>query len=158
MTWPESVDEALCYGWIDGVRRRVDDERYTIRFTPRKPGSIWSAVNLKRAGELIERGLMQPPGLKAFDARREDRSRTYAYEQAGGPALGDEFEAIFRANEPAWKFFQAQAPSYRRTAAWWIISAKREDTRRKRLATLIEDSTAGRRLGQLTYGQKQQAQ
>jgi len=156
MSWPESVDQALCYGWIDGVRRRVDDERYTIRFTPRKAGSTWSAVNIARAGELIELDLMQPAGLAAFDARREDRSRTYSYEQAEA-ALSDEFGATFRANPAAWDFFQSQAPSYRRIATYWVVSAKREETRRKRLATLIEDSAAGRRIGQFKWSDKQRA-
>lgn len=157
MSWPESVDQALCYGWIDGVRRRVDDERYMNRFTPRKPGSTWSVINIKRVGELIELGLMQPAGLKAFEARREDRSRTYAYEQEGGPALSDEQEAAFRANPAAWEFFQAQAPSYRRTVSWWVISAKREETRSRRLATLIAASADGRRLDQFMRVRKDQA-
>ena len=156
MSWPESVDQALCYGWIDGVRRRVDDERYTIRFTPRKADSTWSAVNIKRAGELIELSLMQPAGLAAFDARREDRSRTYSYEQAEA-ALSDELGATFRANPIAWDFFQSQAPSYRRIATHWVVSAKREETRRKRLAILIEDSAAGRRSGQFKWSDKKRA-
>jgi uncharacterized protein YdeI (YjbR/CyaY-like superfamily) len=148
MTWPEAVDQALCFGWIDSVRRRVDDERYTNRFTPRKPGSTWSAVNIKRVEELIELGLMQPAGLAAFEQRREDRARQYAYEQPGGPSLTEEYEAAFKAHETAWSFFQAQSPSYRRTVSWWVISAKREETRRRRLATLIAESSEGRRLDQ----------
>jgi uncharacterized protein YdeI (YjbR/CyaY-like superfamily) len=154
MTWPEAVDQALCFGWIDSVRRRVDDERYTNRFTPRRPGSTWSAVNIKRAEELIELGLMQPAGLAAFEARREDRSRTYAYEQDGGPALSAEQTVVFQANPAAWEFFQAQAPSYRRTVSWWVISAKREETRRRRLATLIAESAEGHRLDQFARVRK----
>jgi uncharacterized protein YdeI (YjbR/CyaY-like superfamily) len=150
MTWPESVDEALCFGWIDGVRRSLGGESYTIRFTPRKPRSTWSAVNVERAQELIAEGRMRPAGLAAFEARSAERSGIYAYEQRGSAKLGPEHERELRANARAWDFFQAQPPWYRRTATWWIVSAKREETRRKRLRTLIEDSAAGRRLRQLT--------
>lgn len=149
ITWPESVDQALCYGWIDGVRRRIDDESYSIRFTPRKARSTWSAVNIKRVGELTSLGLMQPAGLKAFEQRKEDNSEIYAYEQSS-VELGNEYEQHFRANESAWAFFQSQAPWYRKTATHWVVSAKREETRQKRLATLIEDSAQGRTLAQLT--------
>ena len=150
MTWPESVDHALCFGWIDGVRRRIDDVSYSIRFTPRKAQSTWSAVNLKRVPELIDLGLMQPAGLAAYERRTEARSEIYAYEQGQTAELGDEFERQFRANEAAWTFFEAQPVGYRRTATRWVISAKREETRRKRLVALIADSTAGRRIRQLT--------
>src|SRR5437879_5474253 len=113
MTWPESVDEALCFGWIDGVRRRIDDDSYSIRFTPRKSTSIWSAVNIKKAEELIRSGQMQPAGLAAFEKRTENKSRIYSYENA--PAeLSPEFEKRFRDNKKAWAFFTAQAPSYQR--------------------------------------------
>jgi uncharacterized protein YdeI (YjbR/CyaY-like superfamily) len=149
ITWPESVDEALCYGWIDGVRKRLDDDRYTIRFTPRKPGSIWSAVNIQRVEVLTAQGLMRPAGLRAFLARDEERSRVYSYERAQA-GLSAEDEVAIRANALAWTFFQAQPPSYRKTAAWWVVSAKREETRRKRLATLIADSELGRRIGAVT--------
>jgi uncharacterized protein YdeI (YjbR/CyaY-like superfamily) len=148
LTWPESVDEALCFGWIDGIRKSVDRERYRIRFTPRRPGSVWSTVNIARAEALIEGGRMRPAGRAAFDARREDRARRYAFEQ-GTVELGDEFEAAFRADPPAWAFFQAQPPGYRRTATWWVISARQEATRRRRLATLIADSSAGLRIAAL---------
>src|SRR6478672_9562634 len=122
MTWPESVDEALCFGWIDGVRKRVDDVSYSIRFTPRKPRSIWSAVNIKRVGELTAMGRMHPAGLKAFEARADDKSAIYAYEQKDARFdAADEQE--FRANQGAWDFFHAQAPWYQRTATWWVISA-----------------------------------
>lgn len=150
ITWPESVDEALCFGWIDGVRRSLDEISYCIRFTPRKPRSIWSDVNIKRAEELIALGRMQPDGLKAFEQRTEARSRVYAYEQRQTARLDEEAESQFRANTAAWDFFQAQPPSYRRTAIWWVISARQEATRLKRLATLIEDSAQGRTIRPLT--------
>ncbi len=145
LTWPESVDEALCFGWIDGLRKSIDEVSYRIRFTPRRPGSIWSTVNIRRAQELIEAGRMRPAGLEAFAKRREDRARRYSFEQ-GEVALGEAFEAEFRANAKAWAFFEAQPPSYRKTTTWWVVSAKREETRRRRLATLIRDSAAGERI------------
>jgi uncharacterized protein YdeI (YjbR/CyaY-like superfamily) len=149
ITWPESVDEALCYGWIDGVRRRVDDEAYSIRFTPRKLKSTWSAVNIGRVGELTELGRMRPAGLKAFHAREESNSRIYAYEKepVGFDAA---LEERFRANEKAWNFFQAQPPGYRRTSTHWVVSAKQEATRLRRLDKLIADSGQGRRLDEVT--------
>jgi uncharacterized protein YdeI (YjbR/CyaY-like superfamily) len=149
ITYAEAVDEALCFGWIDGVRKSVDDSSYMNRFTPRKPRSIWSAVNIKRVGELAERGRMRPPGLAAFAARDEARSRVYAYEQRS-QGLGPEYEREFRANERAWTFFEAQPPWYRRTSAWWVVSAKKEETRRRRLAALIECSAQGATIPQLT--------
>lgn len=145
ITWPESVDQALCFGWIDGVRKRVDDEAYTIRFTPRKKGSIWSAVNIKRANELIEMGLMQPAGLRAFEARSEEKSRIYSYERETA-AFAPADEKRFRANRKAWTFFSAQAPWYRRNLTYWVVNAKRPETRAKRLAILIDASAEGRRL------------
>jgi uncharacterized protein YdeI (YjbR/CyaY-like superfamily) len=145
ITWPQSVDEALCFGWIDGVRKRIDDVSYMIRFTPRRPRSIWSAVNIKRAGELSEQGLMQSAGLKAFAAREENRSGIYAYEQRS-PELLDEYAKKLKQNAAAWKFFQSQPPGYRKLMNWWIVSAKREETRLKRLARLIELSAAGQRV------------
>lgn len=146
ITWPESVDEALCFGWIDGNRKRIDDTTYKIRFTPRRRGSVWSSTNVKRIEELIELGLVRPAGLRAFRERAEARTKLYAYENA--PAeLPAESERGFRANERAWLFFQSQPPSYRRTCIWWVISAKQEPTREKRLARLIEDSEQGRLSG-----------
>ena len=147
ITWPESVDGALCFGWIDGVRRRIDELSYTIRFTPRRPVSTWSAVNIRRVEELIKQGLMHPAGMKMFEARREERSRIYSFEQErvgfeSGP------ERQFKANRIAWKFFQSQNPSYRRVATWWVVSAKREETRQRRLAALIEFSERGELLPQ----------
>jgi uncharacterized protein YdeI (YjbR/CyaY-like superfamily) len=150
ITWPEAVDEALCFGWIDGIRRSLGDESYTIRFTPRKPRSTWSAVNIERAKELVAEGRMRPAGLAAFEARSDDRSAIYAYEQRHAAKLTAEEEREFRTNEGAWAFFEAQPPSYRTTAIWWIVSAKREETRVRRLRTLIDDSANGRRLRQLT--------
>jgi uncharacterized protein YdeI (YjbR/CyaY-like superfamily) len=150
ITWPELVDEALCFGWIDGVRRGIDDESYTIRLTPRKPTSTWSSVNIRRVGELTEEGRMRPAGLAAFAKRSEQRSGIYSYERRKKAKLEPAQEREFRANEPAWSFFQAQPAGYKRTATHWVVVAKREDTRRKRLATLIDDSANGRRLRHLT--------
>jgi uncharacterized protein YdeI (YjbR/CyaY-like superfamily) len=150
MTWPQSVDEALCFGWIDGVRKRIDDERYMIRFTPRKPGSNWSAVNVARVKELTELGLMRPAGLNAFQERAEAKTGVYAYEQRDAAALDDAEDREFRANPQAWAFFQARPPSYRTAAIWWVVSAKKPETRRKRLATLIDDSANGRTVKPLT--------
>ncbi len=150
ITWPEAVDEALCFGWIDGVRKGIDDVSYTIRFTPRKSRSSWSAVNVKRARELAQLGLMRPAGLKAFEERVEERSGIYSYEQENAARFDAVYEQQFRANKQAWDFFQAQAAWYRKTATWWVISAKKEETRLKRLATLIEDSEHGRSIAPLT--------
>lgn len=153
ITWPESVDEALCFGWIDGIRKRIDDISYKIRFTPRKPRSTWSAVNIKRVGELVEQGLMQPAGLKAFAARQENRSGIYSYEQRS-PELPAQYEKKLKQNLAAWKFFQAQPPSYRKAANWWILSAKKEETRLKRLDRLIQHSARGERIPQFTILKK----
>jgi uncharacterized protein YdeI (YjbR/CyaY-like superfamily) len=150
ITWPEAVDQALCFGWIDGVRRSIDDVSYANRFTPRKPRSNWSAVNVKRVGELTNLGLMHPAGLAAFDRRTEDRSGIYSYEQRHLARLDEGQERRFRANKRGWDFFQAQAPSYRKAAVWWVVSAKREETRRRRLTQLIEDSARGRTVPPLT--------
>jgi uncharacterized protein YdeI (YjbR/CyaY-like superfamily) len=150
MTWPESVDEALCFGWIDGIRRSVDEDRYTIRFTPRKARSTWSAVNIKRVAELTKLGRMQPAGVQAFARREAARSQIYAYEQRSEAALDEAGEREFRANERAWTFFQARPPWYRRIAIYWVMTAKKDETRRRRLATLIDDSAHARTLKQLT--------
>lgn len=154
ITWPEAVDEALCVGWIDGVRRSRDETSYTIRFTPRKPRSIWSTVNIARVAALTAEGRMRPAGLAAFEARAAERSAIYSYEQQDDPALTPEEEAAFRAEPGAWDFFHTQRPSYRRPALWWIVSAKRPETRTRRLATLIADSAAGRTLAHLTRATK----
>jgi uncharacterized protein YdeI (YjbR/CyaY-like superfamily) len=150
ITWPESVDQALCFGWIDGVLKTIDADSYRIRFTPRRPGSNWSLVNIRRVGELSALGLMQPAGLKAFEERRADRSGTYSFEQREQAALAPEYEAELRANAAAWEFFQRQAPWYRKAVTWWIVSAKQEATRRRRLATLVECSANGRTVPPLT--------
>ena len=139
ITWPQSVDEALCFGWIDGIRKSVDDISYTIRFTPRKRRSTWSAVNIKRALELANLGLMLSAGLKAFEAREENRSGIYSYEQRS-LELPDRYAKKLKKNLAAWKFFQAQPPSYRKAVNWYVLSARKEDTRLKRLDKLIEDS------------------
>lgn len=149
ITWKESVDGALAFGWIDGVRRTIDDKTYSIRFTPRKKGSIWSAINIKRVGELKEAGLMHAAGLATFDARDPAKANRYSFEQAK-IELPHEFERRFKADKRAWAFFEAQPPSYRRPALWWVVSAKQEATRERRLAALIEDSRDGRRLKHLT--------
>ncbi|MBI4519903.1 MAG: YdeI/OmpD-associated family protein [Gemmatimonadetes bacterium] len=148
ITWPELVDQLLCFGWIDGVRKYVDQNAYTIRVTPRKSGSIWSAVNTKRANELIELRLMQPAGRAAFDARDEEKTKRYSFQRTR-VRLGKEYESEFRANRDAWEYFQRQPPGYRKMAIWWVVSAKQEDTRRRRLATLISDSEQQRKLAPL---------
>ena len=145
ITWPESVDEALCVGWIDGIRKRVDEESYMIRFTPRRRGSIWSAINIRRAEALTNEKRMQPAGLAAFAARIENKSGIYSYEQRS-EQLPEPYAGMMRKNKRAWKFFEAQSPSYRRTIGWWVTSAKQEETRRKRLEKLITESALGRRL------------
>ncbi len=150
ITWPQSVDEALCYGWIDGVRRSLGDEAYTIRFTPRKTKSTWSAVNIKRMDELLAEGRVQPAGMRAYEAREESNSRIYAYENRDKAVFDTEQEARFRADETAWTFFQAQPPGYRRTMTHWVTSAKQEATRLRRLDQLMAESAAGRRMDQLS--------
>ena len=151
ITWPESVDEALCFGWIDGVRRTIDDVSYVIRFTPRRARSNWSAINVKRAKELTKLGRMRPAGLKAFEARDPKPSGLYSYEQRNKwQKLAAAYEAKLKANEAAWTFFRSQAPWYQRTASLYVMSAKKEETRLRRLAKLIEDSAHERRIGPLT--------
>ena len=148
ITWPESVDEALCVGWIDGLRKSVDAGSYTIRFSPRRPTSIWSAVNIKRARELTAQGRMRPAGLQAFAKRKEYRSGIYSYEQRSA-TLVEPYAARLKKNRAAWKFFRAQPPYYQKTMNWWVVSAKREATRLKRLKRLEEDSGRGRRVGEI---------
>jgi uncharacterized protein YdeI (YjbR/CyaY-like superfamily) len=149
VNYREALDEALCFGWIDGIRRRVDDECYTNRYTPRTRRSIWSEVNIKRVGELTELGRLHPAGLKAFNERDPTRTKQYSNEREN-LALDPAYEAELKANPAAWDFFQSQPPSYRKPATWWVMSAKKEETRLRRLATLIEDSAAGRRVAPLT--------
>lgn len=144
ITWPEAVDQALCFGWIDSIRRRIDETRYSNRFTPRRPGSNWSAVNVARVAELTAQGLMREAGLRAFAERREDRTAVYAHEQEGELSLPQEFASPLEADALAWEYFQTRPPWYRRNAIRWVMDAKREDTRARRMAQLIADSAAGR--------------
>ncbi len=144
MTWSESVDQALCFGWIDGIRRSIDDESYCIRFTPRKPNSNWSAVNIKKVDELIASGQMTPAGMKLFEMRKEAKSEVYSYENRI-ETFPPEVEKRFQQNEKAWAFFSKQAPSYRKTAIYWVMSAKQEATFEKRFAQLIKSSEEEKR-------------
>lgn len=148
-TYSEAVDEALCFGWIDGIKKRVDELSYTHRFTPRRPRSNWSRTNIQNVARLKKSGRMTPAGLKAYAARAQSRSGIYSFENASRK-LAPADERKFQADRPAWTFFQDQPPSYRRTAIWWVVSARKEITRQKRLAQLIEDSAQQRRLAQLT--------
>lgn len=145
MSWSESVDEALCFGWIDGVRRSIDHESYCNRFTPRNPKSNWSTINIKKVEELIRLGKMMPAGLAAFEKLREDRSAIYSYENR--PEKFDpDMEVLFRKNAEAWNFFSTQPPSYRKTIIYWVVSAKQQSTKLSRLNKLIEASANGKRL------------
>jgi uncharacterized protein YdeI (YjbR/CyaY-like superfamily) len=145
ITWPESVDQALCFGWIDGIRKRVDEISYQIRFGPRRRGSIWSAINIKRAKELVRQKQMRPTGLKAFAARIENKSGIYSYEQRS-TELSQPYANLLKKNKAAWNFFEKQPPSYRKMIGWWIVSAKKEETRMARLAKLISESAKRKRL------------
>jgi uncharacterized protein YdeI (YjbR/CyaY-like superfamily) len=145
ITYRDALDEALAHGWIDGVRKRLDGESYSIRFTPRSPGSVWSAINIRRVQELIAAARMCEPGLRAFQERDEDKTRRYSYEreqQRFDPAV----EATLRANAKAASFFDAQPPGYRKIVTFWIMSAKKEETRARRMALLIERSASGKRI------------
>lgn len=148
LTWPESVEEALCFGWIDGLRKSIDAGSYMIRFTPRKPTSTWSAINIKTVNRLTTEKRMKPAGLAAFRARKESKSGIYSYENRS-QKLDPAFEKKFKTHKAAWSFYESQPPWYRRTSTHWVMSAKREETRLKRLATLIADSAQGRRVGPL---------
>jgi len=147
ISYPESVDEALCFGWIDGIKKSVDDLSYTHRFTPRKSNSIWSTINIKRAQALIEQGLMQPAGERAFRKRKDNKVGIYSYEDRSDK-LPKPYETILKSNKAAWDFFQSQTASYRRAVGWWIVSAKKEETRLKRMEKLIEDSVNGRAISE----------
>ncbi len=150
ITWPEAVDEALCVGWIDGVRRSLSDEAYSIRFTPRRPASNWSSINVARVAELTKLGRMSPAGLKAFEARKPERTSVYSFERKSEAKLTPEEDRRLRANRAAAAFFESQPPWYRRTALHWVVSAKRDETRRRRLDRLIGDSAGGRTIPPLT--------
>jgi uncharacterized protein YdeI (YjbR/CyaY-like superfamily) len=141
------VAPALCFGWIDGIRKRVDEISYQIRFTPRRRGSIWSATNIKRTRELTRQKQMHPMGLKAFAARIENKSGLYSYEQRNSE-LQEPYVQLLKKNKAGWKFFQTQSPSYRKMIGWWILSARKEETRMTRLAKLISESVQGKRLFQ----------
>lgn len=146
LTWEQSVDEALCYGWIDGRRNRIDEERYTIRFTPRRPGSHWSQKNIASVQKLIKAGRMQPAGMAAWEARDPENRATASYEQGREPAFDGDLLKEFQANNHAWDFFQAQPPGYRRTVTEWVTAAKQESTRLRRLRRVIEVSAEGKRV------------
>jgi uncharacterized protein YdeI (YjbR/CyaY-like superfamily) len=149
IVYEEALDEALAFGWIDGVRKGLDEERSMIRFTPRRPKSNWSVKNIRRVRELTELGQMAPPGLAAFERRDPSGSGAYSFEQTD-PRFDRDTRRRFQRNRKAWEFWEAQPPGYRKAATWWVISAKREETRLRRLEKLIEDSAADRRLRHLT--------
>jgi uncharacterized protein YdeI (YjbR/CyaY-like superfamily) len=145
MSWSQSVDQALCFGWIDGVRKSIDHERYCIRFTPRKASSNWSTVNINKVEELSSKGLMQPQGLNVFNSRKIDNFQQYSYENKP-ERFSDSYEKQFRSNKKAWAFFEMQAPSYQKTVCFWVMSAKQEATRLRRLDKAIDASEAGQRI------------
>ena len=153
ITWSQSVDEALCFGWIDSVRNSIDEESYCIRFTPRKPGSIWSAVNIKKVAELKKLGLMKPKGLELFAMMDKNKLQTYSFERSV-VEFSSQSEKIFKANKKAWQFFQQMPPSYKKPATNWVMSAKQEATKLSRLTTLISDSEQGKKIKPLDYPRK----
>jgi uncharacterized protein YdeI (YjbR/CyaY-like superfamily) len=155
VTWEESVDEALCVGWIDGLRRSIDDESYKIRFTPRRDGSVWSSKNIVSAKRLIAAGRMRPAGMLAFERRREDLSSIYSYEQREKLVLSTKYEKLFKKNRLAWEHYQAQPPGYRSKTAHWVMAAKKEETRRRRLQQLIDHSAEATPIPALARPQKQ---
>ena len=154
ITWSESVDEALCFGWIDGIRRSIDEERYCIRFTPRKPGSNWSAVNIEKMENLICAGKMTEAGLAAYSRRKESKSAIYSYETTKESRLPMEMEENFMKESAAWQYFQSQSPSYRKVTIRWVLSAKQEATRQKRLDELIASSASGDWIKSMRWGKK----
>lgn len=147
-TWSESVDQALCYGWIDGIRKSLDEFSYANRFTPRSPKSVWSNVNIKKVESLIDQGLMKPEGLKAFELRKAEKSGIYSFELEA-VSFQDPYLSIFKKNDKAWNYFTKMSPSYQRIATQWVMSAKQDTTRNKRLRILIEDSEAGIKIAPL---------
>jgi uncharacterized protein YdeI (YjbR/CyaY-like superfamily) len=146
ITWPEAVDEALCFGWIDGIRQKISEDAYSNRFTPRRPGSNWSAINIAKVAELTKQKRMQPAGLAAFAKRAELKSRVYTYEQKDDGSFEPAIEKVFKANKTAWTFFQAQPPGYRRLMARWTCQAKQQETRLRRLDKLMAACESGKRL------------
>jgi len=145
MTWSQSVDQALCFGWIDGIRKSIDSESYCIRFTPRRAGSTWSLINIKKVEELKKSGLMTPEGIKAFKLKDEKKSQIYSYEKDSF-RLGISYEKQFKENKSAWDFFLKQSPSYKKNVIYWIMSAKQEKTRESRLEKLIAQSAQQKKL------------
>jgi uncharacterized protein YdeI (YjbR/CyaY-like superfamily) len=154
ITWSQSVDEAICFGWIDGIRRSIDQESYCIRFTPRRPGSNWSQVNIKKAEELTKQGLMCKAGLEAFSKRRAVDPPEYSYESDKQVLLHESMEKQFRQNKRAWDYFQAEAPSYRKITIRWVMGAKQENTRLVRLSELIGSCEAGEKIKAMRFGKK----
>jgi uncharacterized protein YdeI (YjbR/CyaY-like superfamily) len=146
LTWSQAVDQALCFGWIDGRLNGIDDERHMQRFTPRRPKSNWSNVNIEKVAKLKEAGLMRPAGLRAFEARTEARSGVYSFEQRESAKLPPEYEQRLKAEPAAWDWWSASAPSYRKTATFWVVSAKKEETRERRIDQLVEHSARGERV------------
>lgn len=146
----EAIAQALCFGWIDSIGRRIDEDRYQVRFTPRRKGSVWSSINIAKVAELTEAGLMHPAGLHAFETRKPEKVATYSYEQPADAVLDEQLETRFRGEEAAWRWFSAQSASYRRAAVHWVVSAKRVETRERRFAQLVSDSEAGRTVPPLT--------
>ncbi|MEV4637500.1 YdeI/OmpD-associated family protein [Actinoplanes sp. NPDC049548] len=146
----EAIAQALCFGWIDSIGRRIDEDRYQVRFTPRRKGSVWSSVNVAKVAELTEAGLMHPAGLQAFETRKPGKVAAYSYEQPADAVLDEQQKARFRGEEEAWRWFSAQSASYRRAAVHWVVSAKRAETRERRFAQLLADSAAGRTVPPLT--------
>jgi uncharacterized protein YdeI (YjbR/CyaY-like superfamily) len=153
ITWGEAVDEALCFGWIDGVRKSIDKESYCIRFTHRKAGSIWSAINIRKVNELMKKDLMHPKGLASFDKKKDHKSKIYAYENKA-LKLSTAYQKKFKANKTAWAFFRSMPPSYQKTAIYRVMSAKQKSTRNSRLEVLIRDSESGLRIKALRYASK----
>jgi uncharacterized protein YdeI (YjbR/CyaY-like superfamily) len=146
VTWPEAVDEALCFGWIDGLRKTIDTQSYKIRFTPRRPTANWSAINIRRMKELMRNGRVRPAGIKAFQKRVRERSGIYSYENRKSATLNSAALKLFRTESAAWEFFQRQPASYKQTVIWWVVSAKRPQTQQDRLRKLIAFSKVGHRL------------
>jgi len=153
ITWPESVDEALCFGWIDGIRRSIDEISYSIRFTPRNPKSNWSAINIKKVENLSKLGLMKPAGIAAFEKLDQNKSKIYSFEQRD-IKFDKKFETIFKQNRTAWKYFSSQVPSYQKLVIRWVMSAKQEVTRLRRLNILISDSSNEQKIAPLRRNQK----
>jgi len=154
MVYREALDEALCYGWIDGLVRRVDEDCYAQRFTPRRRDSTWSLVNTRRVKDLIAQGRMHPAGLAAFEGRDRKKAGLYSFEQQQEARLAPSFARQLKANAAARAFFEAQPRGYRRLATWWVMSAKKEETRARRFARLLDDSAAGRRINAVTPGRR----